>query len=357
MWFEDDELKENSIKQPIVAERDGRPIQSESELQTEGNTSLTRTAQAEHVIETCVIAQGEISSAYEAEDARVNIANLNPKELPSIDELKSKFGSGQIPQASDFQHLIELAALACSALGLTPGNANVSPGQGLSFDKDYKLHAALPSRTIVMFHGETVPSGWALCNGENGTPNLLDRFVIGGNTGNENGQSNKAIFSGPADNKSFVQSTLLERTGLENQITSVPHPLSLTELPKHAHTSSMRHLAYSLEKVSDQIVRISHTLEDDANIAKIERLPPSIFEQYNFYDEEPYPVFHVYQGDGNTDDEQYSESNYQHLAYDSTSLVGGGEGHSHDIRMTDNGHCHNVEISPPYIILAYIMKL
>ena len=38
---------------------------------------------------------------------------------------------------------------------------------------------------IIMWSGaiDNIPEGWALCNGENGTPNLLDRFVIaaGGN--------------------------------------------------------------------------------------------------------------------------------------------------------------------------------
>lgn len=30
-----------------------------------------------------------------------------------------------------------------------------------------------------MWSGASVPTGWALCNGGNGTPNLLDRFIIG----------------------------------------------------------------------------------------------------------------------------------------------------------------------------------
>ena len=38
---------------------------------------------------------------------------------------------------------------------------------------------------IILWSGltSTIPTGWALCNGANGTPNLTDRFVIGaGNT-------------------------------------------------------------------------------------------------------------------------------------------------------------------------------
>ncbi len=40
-------------------------------------------------------------------------------------------------------------------------------------------NASLPSGVIVMWSGAiaNIPSGWALCDGTNGTPNLLDRFV------------------------------------------------------------------------------------------------------------------------------------------------------------------------------------
>lgn len=43
------------------------------------------------------------------------------------------------------------------------------------------VHSILPYGTIIMWYGSvaTIPSGWALCNGANNTPNLVDRFVIG----------------------------------------------------------------------------------------------------------------------------------------------------------------------------------
>lgn len=41
--------------------------------------------------------------------------------------------------------------------------------------------SGIPSGVIVMWSGTeaNIPSGWALCNGSNGTPDLKDRFVIG----------------------------------------------------------------------------------------------------------------------------------------------------------------------------------
>ena len=47
------------------------------------------------------------------------------------------------------------------------------------------LSALLPSGVITMWSGliSTIPSGWLLCDGTNGTPNLRDRFIVGaGNT-------------------------------------------------------------------------------------------------------------------------------------------------------------------------------
>ena len=46
---------------------------------------------------------------------------------------------------------------------------------------------------IMMYNGSSAPSGWAICNGSNGTPDLRDRFIVGtgssyslGNTGGAN---------------------------------------------------------------------------------------------------------------------------------------------------------------------------
>lgn len=68
------------------------------------------------------------------------------------------------------------------------------------------LQDAMPVGSIIMFSGkaEEIPSGWAICNGENGTPNLLDRFILA--------------------------STYCGGTGGNSQIT-----LSVSQLPPHRH--------------------------------------------------------------------------------------------------------------------------
>lgn len=52
-------------------------------------------------------------------------------------------------------------------------------------DESVSGAGGIPAGVIVMWSGsvETIPAGWALCNGSNGTPDLRDRFVAGaGNT-------------------------------------------------------------------------------------------------------------------------------------------------------------------------------
>ena len=41
------------------------------------------------------------------------------------------------------------------------------------------LSMVVPTGVITLWSGGVVPDGWALCDGTNGTPNLLDRFVVG----------------------------------------------------------------------------------------------------------------------------------------------------------------------------------
>ena len=68
------------------------------------------------------------------------------------------------------------------------------------------LQDAMPVGSIIMYNGkaEEIPSGWAICDGTNGTPNLLDRFILA--------------------------STYCGGTGGQGQIT-----LSVSQLPPHRH--------------------------------------------------------------------------------------------------------------------------
>jgi hypothetical protein len=99
----------------------------------------------------------------------------------------------------------------------TAGQVLVSQGAGTAPTWAFAWSTTVPPGVIVMYSGPwhfdatglgTGPlTGWALCNGNNGTPNLLDRFVMG-----------------------TISSADLNTTGGTNSYT-----LTVAQLPPHTH--------------------------------------------------------------------------------------------------------------------------
>ena len=74
---------------------------------------------------------------------------------------------------------IASAAFAQVARTVVDGSITVTklaPG-AVTADK-LAAEARIPVGVIVMWSGSTPPAGWALCDGQNGTPNLRDKFVV-----------------------------------------------------------------------------------------------------------------------------------------------------------------------------------
>lgn len=105
----------------------------------------------------------------------------------------------------------------------------------------------VPSGVILMWSGstDTIPAGWALCNGQNGTPDLTDRFILGAGKTYQPGTTGGAATVTPsvaarnAHAGIAVQNTALSiwtgaaGTGIGIQGTT----LDGNTLPSHAHTS------------------------------------------------------------------------------------------------------------------------
>lgn len=62
----------------------------------------------------------------------------------------------------------------------------------------------IPTGVIVMWSGaaNAIPSGWALCNGANGTPDLRNRFIVGA------GSSYSVGATGGADTVTLTRDTI-----------------------------------------------------------------------------------------------------------------------------------------------------
>ncbi len=78
---------------------------------------------------------------------------------------------------------------------------------------------------IMMYTGSTAPSGWAICDGSNGTPDLRARFIVGAGDGSGAGNSNYSV-----NNTGGAESVTLT----ESQIPSHNHTFSGSS--SHSHT-------------------------------------------------------------------------------------------------------------------------
>jgi len=65
----------------------------------------------------------------------------------------------------------------------------------------------IPTGCIMMFYGTTAPTGWQICNGSNGSPDLRNKFIV-----------------------STGSSYSLEAQGGENSVS-----LSTSQMPSHDH--------------------------------------------------------------------------------------------------------------------------
>jgi len=70
--------------------------------------------------------------------------------------------------------------------GATVTTAELNYVSGVTSNIQAQINSAgVPSGAILLWSGSTasIPSGWYLCNGSNGTPDLRDRFVVGAGGG------------------------------------------------------------------------------------------------------------------------------------------------------------------------------
>lgn len=103
-----------------------------------------------------------------------------------------------------------------------PTTAFVSNSSGLLASMDLN-NIYIPPKTIIMFSGQSIPSGWVECNGYNGTPDLRGRIPLAFNN-SQNSLANKIGNTGGQYDVSLLES----------------------ELPTHTHTGKTTEGGYGL---------------------------------------------------------------------------------------------------------------
>lgn len=156
----------------------------------------------------------------------------------------------------------------------------------------------IPIGGIIIWSGSisNIPSGWTLCDGNNGTPNLKDRFIIG-------------------SGGTFATNS----TGGAASVT-----VSSTQMPSHDHTGT----ANSVGNHRHSVVRDQ---EDNGGSNSA-----------------------AYHGQHGTDDQYKLQRHSSDANRWNTSSAGG---HTHTFTSGNTGSSQPHENRPPYFALAYIMRI
>lgn len=186
-------------------------------------------------------------------------------------------------------------------LEIKVGTEVMSPRQRIA-SAGYAIRAehGVPKGVIVMWSGKIsdIPSGWALCDGTNGTPDLRDRFVVGARQ-DDNGIAKTNIVGS------------LTKSGGSTAI-------AVANLPSHSHGAGTLTTNSSGEHSHKVYTRVT---SDDTQLAYGEDL-----QQFG--------------GRDPSDRFTNSAGSHNHIISGSTDFTGS-----------------NSAYTPPYYALAYIIKL
>ena len=97
--------------------------------------------------------------------------------------------------------------LSNTIIALENGNVTINGNFNVTGSFNY-----LPKGTILAHNQTTAPSGWALCNGTNGTPDLRGRFILGAGQG-----------------ANLTNRNINQLAGTET------HTLTIDQMPQHNH--------------------------------------------------------------------------------------------------------------------------
>ncbi len=211
---------------------------------------------------------------------------------------------------------------------------HIKVGQGLEIESDGTLSVnaggGVPSGLIAMWSGEatSIPDGWALCDGQNGTPDLRNRFIVG------------------AGDEYTAGATGGEAT----------HTLAAGEMPAHSHDISVSGGSHSHGASSYSAGSHSHT--GSTNIAGSHTHAIHAHSTVKL----------AVRGDDSALSEYGSETTDTSGSHSHTISINDAGSHSHTISVSSANHSHTAsagttgegrahENRPPYYALAFIMKL
>lgn len=180
-----------------------------------GNIVLGSTVSNGDIVETQILGDMIANNAITSD--KIAVGGVNESNIQSEAVTRNNIKNNEVT----FSKLQQVGFITNSVVGYINANTDaqvvkinsnmISEGFGL-----------VPQFGIIMYSGSifSIPTGWALCDGTNGTPDLRERFIVGAGT----------------SNNTSVVGTTAYNIGDSGGLNSVT--LDLSQLPAHGHPYS-----------------------------------------------------------------------------------------------------------------------
>ena len=220
-------------------------------------------------------------------------------------------------------------------------NADISINSSVDNSYCFIGRGTMPMSGIIMWSGSELPDGWAYCDGDNGTPDLRGRFIMGStndetiNINGENAFYNMNQYGG-------LQKVILE----EEEMPSHNHTMGTNE-STHNHTindsqqnsQSSSHESNHRHSVQD---KLAYYTGGEGNNFKVSEYHNSEARK------------EVWTGK-NTSENNYQHSHKVSMSHNHSIEQSTSYNHTHIIGNTGGSGPH--ENLPPYYVLSFIMRI
>lgn len=140
--------------------------------------------------------EAEVKRAKEAEKANKDAIEAESKRAKEAEKALDDAINDEVKRAQDAEDILDKNVQDCET-GIRNNAEEIAKLKNRTTANETAIANFLPIGSIIMFSGTMaeIPEGWAICNGENGTPNLIGKFIKAWTEPGVTGGSNSVMLS------------------------------------------------------------------------------------------------------------------------------------------------------------------